>query len=130
VRDARTSSFLSVPRSLARIGHAAVTAALLVTFTGIARGAEPRPAPDPRVRAWQTGLLRPDRLQHASLSWTLGLAIGIATRRPAAVLGGVAAVGLAKEVADRKGTGFDPVDLAAGLIGGTAAALVTVGWRP
>jgi hypothetical protein len=82
------------------------------------------------VRAWQTGLLRPDRLQHASLSWTLGLAIGIATRRPAAVLGGVAAVGLAKEVADRKGTGFDPVDLAADLIGGTAAALVTVGWRP
>ena len=36
---------------------------------------------------------------------------------------------LGKEMSDRRTTGFDPVDLAAGLIGAGAAALVTVNWK-
>jgi len=82
------------------------------------------------VRAWQTGLLRTDRLQHTSLAFTLGLGIGAVTRDPWAAFGGVGALALGKEVADRHRTGFDPVDLAAGLIGAGAGALVTSNWRP
>lgn len=81
------------------------------------------------MRAWQTGLLRADRIEHASLSWSLGLAVGLASREPAIALGGVAAAGVAKEISDRHRTGFDLTDLAADLIGGCAAAAVTTLWR-
>jgi len=95
--------------------------------------AEARPAaplPAPSDRAWQTGLLRSDRLQHASLGFTAGLAIGIATRQPWAAFTGVGVLALGKEIADRRTGGFDPLDLSASLIGAGAAGLVTVSWKP
>lgn len=90
----------------------------------------PPSLPPHETRAWQTGLLRTDRLQHASLAFTLGLGVGAVTREPWAAFGGVSVLALGKEVADRHRTGFDPVDLAAGMIGAGAAALVVSNWRP
>ncbi len=78
--------------------------------------------PPPEVRAWQVGLLRPDRLQHASLSATLALGIGLATRRAGAGLAGALTLGLAKEVWDRHRSGFDIVDLTADALGAAAGA--------
>jgi len=81
--------------------------------------------PSPAVRAWQTGLLRPDRLEHVSLAFTLGLGAGLPSRRPAAAGATAFALGLAKEFRDRRHGGFDPVDLAADAIGAGLAAVVT-----
>jgi hypothetical protein len=78
--------------------------------------------PPPEVRAWQTGLVRPDRVQHAALSATLGLAAGLATERPWAGFGVAFGLGLAKEVRDRRHGGFDVVDLAADGIGAALGA--------
>jgi hypothetical protein len=89
---------------------------------------EERELPPPDVRAWQTGLLRADRLEHASLAFTLGLATGVATRRPAAAALVPATLGLGKEIADARGTGFDVVDLAADLLGAAAAGAFTAIW--
>ncbi|MCC6348055.1 MAG: hypothetical protein IT347_00490 [Candidatus Eisenbacteria bacterium] len=75
--------------------------------------------PPPRVRAWQVGLVRPDRLQHASLSFVLAAGATLATRRPAASFAGVLALGLAKEAWDSRAEGFDAVDLAADAAGAT-----------
>jgi hypothetical protein len=41
----------------------------------------------------------------------------------------VAAIGFAKEIADRNRTGFDGLDLAADLVGGASAAAVSTLWR-
>lgn len=79
--------------------------------------------PSERVRAWQTGLLRPDRLQHASLSATDALAIGLVSRRPGAGLAASLVLGLGKEVWDRHRSGFDPVDLAADAVGAALGSL-------
>jgi hypothetical protein len=78
--------------------------------------------PPPAVRAWQTGI-RPDRLQHAGLAFTLGLGAGLATRRPALAAAGTCGLGLLKEVRDIRHGGFDPVDLAADAAGAALAAL-------
>jgi hypothetical protein len=83
------------------------------------------PLPPPSVRAWQTGLLRPDRLEHASFAFTLGLGVGLLSRRPAGAAASALTLGLAKEVRDRRHGGFDPVDLAADAIGAAFAALAT-----
>jgi hypothetical protein len=83
------------------------------------------PLPPPSVRAWQTGLLRPDRLEHASFAFTLGLGVGLISRQPAAAAASALTLGLAKEVRDRRHGGFDPVDLAADAIGAAFAALAT-----
>lgn len=80
---------------------------------------------DVRVRGWRTGMLGADKLEHASLSLTAGLMLGIATREPAAALTGAFALGLGKELWDRKRTFFDPRDLMADLVGAAAAALIT-----
>ncbi len=102
---------------LARLAFAPLTATA---------GPAPPPAPPPpSVRAWQTGLLRADRLEHASLSFTLGLGVGLLARRPAAGAASALALGLAKEARDRRHGGFDPVDLAADAIGAGLAALAT-----
>lgn len=75
-----------------------------------------------RIRAWQVGLARPDRLQHASLSFTLsagtGLAGGTRTQAFALALG----LGTLKELWDRRHGGFDPVDLSADAIGAALGA--------
>ena len=81
--------------------------------------------PAPPVRRWQVGLLRPDRVQHMSLSLTLGLAAGLLSHRPAVAAGGAMALGLAKELYDVHHSGFDPVDLCADGVGSGVAALAT-----
>ena len=109
----------------------------LTLAPGIAAAAEdplPAPAtselpllPEPRVRAWQTGLLRPDRVQHASLSLTLGLSFGLVTREPAAAVAGSLSLGVLKELWDMRRSRFDVVDLCADALGtAVAAAAVTL----
>jgi hypothetical protein len=85
-------------------------------------GRDPPPA---RVRAWQTGAFAPDRLQHASLAFSSGLAIGILTREPVAAGGGALALGVAKELADLRHGRLDRGDLLADLVGASFAALAT-----
>lgn len=78
------------------------------------------------MRAWQTGLVRADRLEHAGASFALATAITLATRdrRPAAL--GTLLLGLGKEWHDGQGaSGFDPVDLTADALG-IALALALV----
>lgn len=68
------------------------------------------------------GLITPDRLQHVSLSFSSGLALGLVTEEPAAAAGGALLLGVAKELFDPH---FDRGDLAADLVGATLAALLT-----
>jgi hypothetical protein len=83
------------------------------------------PLPPPSVRAWQTGLLRSDRLEHASFAFTLGLGVGVLSRQPGTAAASALALGLAKEVRDRRHSGFDRLDLAADVIGAAFAAMAT-----
>lgn len=78
--------------------------------------------PAPRIRAWQVGLARPDRLEHASLSFTLAAGVGLAggTRTQAFALS--LGLGTLKEFWDRRHSGFDPVDLTADAIGAALGA--------
>lgn len=85
--------------------------------------------PSPEVRAWQTGALRPDRMQHFSLAFCLGLGLGVASGEPAAA-GGAAVLALAKELSDRRHSRFDGGDLLAGLVGAACAALVVAALEP
>jgi hypothetical protein len=81
--------------------------------------------PPPRVRAWQVGLVRGDRLEHASLSFAITAALTIALRDRAAAAGTALALGMAKELWDGRQGHFDPVDLAADAVGiGLASVLV------
>ena len=81
--------------------------------------------PPPRVRAWQVGLVRGDRLQHASLSFALASALIIVTRDRAAGAATAFALGVGKELWDGRTGRFDPVDLAADAVGiGFATVLV------
>jgi len=86
----------------------------------------PPPFPDPAVRAWQVGVLRPDRLQHATLGFTGGALIGLPSESPGAALIGAATLGLAKELWDARSGRFDALDLAATCIGGLASAAVII----
>ena len=83
--------------------------------------------PPPEVRAWQVGLLRPDRLQHAGLSFALGAAFTLASRDRAAGASAAFALGALKEVWDARHSGADGVDLLAdavgSVLGATAAGL-------
>jgi len=76
--------------------------------------------PPSGARAWQTGALAPDKLQHFSLAFSLGLAFGIMTGEPAAA-SGAAALAVAKEVADSRNGSFGKGDLLAGLLGAGCA---------
>ena len=98
--------------------------ALTPTIATAAPAASP-PLPPPAVRAWQTGLLRPDRLEHASFAFTLGLGVGLLSRQHASAAASALTLGLAKEIRDRRHGGFDPVDLAADAIGAGLAAVAT-----
>ena len=73
--------------------------------------------PPPRVRAWQVGLVRGDRLEHASLSFAIASATIIATRNRAAGAATALTLGLGKEILDGRRGHFDPVDLAADAVG-------------
>lgn len=83
----------------------------------------PLPLPGARARAWQTGLMRADRLEHASLAFSSGLAVALLTRRPVAALAGGFTLGLAKELWDRRTRHFDGGDLVADAIGAGLAML-------
>jgi len=80
--------------------------------------AGPGPAfPAPTVRAWQVGLLRPDRLQHAGFSFTLAVAGTIGFRDRTAGGAVALALGAAKEGWDSRHGGADAVDLLADAVG-------------
>jgi len=82
--------------------------------------------PAPRVRAWQVGLVRGDRMEHASLSFALTSALIIVTRNRAASAATAFAFGIGKELWDRRTGAFDPVDLTADAVGvALASVLVT-----
>ena len=83
--------------------------------------------PPPRVRGWQVGLVRPDRMEHASLSFALTSALIIVTRDRAASAVTALAFGVGKELWDRRTSEFDPVDLSADAVG---IALATVLVKP
>jgi hypothetical protein len=100
-----------------------------VAVIGVAADAQARDSigsfPPPRVRAWQVGLVRADRLEHASLSFALTSALTIVFRDRAAAAGTALAFGLGKELWDGRQGHFDPVDLAADAVGiGLASVLV------
>jgi len=80
---------------------------------------------DDQVMSWRTGWRAPDKLQHVSLAFTGGLAIGVVAQEPAAAAGGALLLGVAKELWDRRRTRFDPGDLAADAVGAGLAAIAT-----
>ena len=87
--------------------------------------------PAPRVRAWQVGLLRPDRLQHAGLSFTLGAAFTLAFEDRVAAAGLTLALGAGKEWWDsRRGRGADAIDFAADALGLGLALIAVRGRAP
>ena len=102
-----------------------VLATAMVLASAASSAADSPALPPPKIRAWQTGLLRPDRLQHTSLALSSGLSAGVLTREPVVALESAMALGLLKEVWDRRRTRFDPVDLAADGIGASLAAVAT-----
>jgi uncharacterized protein YfiM (DUF2279 family) len=94
----------------------------------VARAEAPAAPPDyppPSVRAWQTGMLRADRLQHASLALTLALSTGVASRSNAAAFATGFTLGLMKELWDMRRSHFDWVDLIADTGGAAAGAALT-----
>jgi len=110
-----------------RIAPIVLASALALSAAGAAplAAAETPPLPEARWRAFQTGALRPDRLQHASLAFTLGLGAGVAGGEAAGAFAAGAGLGLVKELIDLGGSGFDWADLAADLAGAGCAALAT-----
>jgi hypothetical protein len=109
--------------------HLAVLVVVLV-LTVPARAQEPGatppdsvsaspPFPSERARGWQTGLVRADRLQHASLSFAIGCGAGLVTERPAAGAAIALSLGVAKELVDDR---FDRGDLLADALGAALAA--------
>ena len=110
---------------------AALVALLGLPSHGEAAEPEKALAPDSlatslEARGWQTGAFAPDRLQHASLAFSTGLAIGMVTREPAAAAAGTVALALAKELWDARRSRFDVGDLAAGAVGAALATLATL----
>ena len=69
----------------------------------------------------------PDRLQHASLSFAIGLGAGLASDRPSLGAGAAVSLGVIKELLDRRSSGFDRGDLIADLVGAGLAGLTA--WR-
>lgn len=67
--------------------------------------------------------LRPDRLQHASLAFSVGLGAGLASGNASAAFGTGLGLGLGKELLDRNGSGFDAGDLLADAVGASLALL-------
>lgn len=98
-------------------------ALLRLALTASSARADDPPLPEERWRSAQTGALRADRLQHASLAFTLGLGAGLASESPAAGFATAAGLGVVKEALDLRTTRFDWGDLAADLAGAGLAAL-------
>lgn len=101
----------------------------LLCFAAAGSHAEPvdPPLPESKWRQWQTGALRPDRLQHASLSMSAAVGIGLVSESPWTGFAGSALLGIGKELIDTRTSHFDWGDLGADLIGaglGTFGAAV------
>lgn len=67
------------------------------------------------------GVFRADRVIHASLAFAIGTGVGLSSREPAAGVGTVLVLAVAKELLDDR---FDRGDLAAGAVGAGLAWLV------
>jgi hypothetical protein len=85
--------------------------------------------PSPRVRAWQVGLARPDRLEHAGLSFTLAAALTLAFQDRAAAAGVTLALGAGKEWWDSRHSHAEALDLVADAVG-VGLAVVLIRGRP
>jgi hypothetical protein len=109
--------------SLALAAGLALCTAGAARAQGAADSAHAAPIDLRATQGWQHGPLAPDKLQHFSLAFSLGLAFGVMTGEPAAA-GGAAVLALGKEFADRRHGRFDGMDLTAGLIGAGCAALL------
>lgn len=106
------------------LGGALMLALAVSVGAGGAAAAEPSPAlPEGKWRAWQTGALRPDRLQHASLSAAAALGIGLASESPGAGVALSLALGVGKEIIDVSTSRFDWGDLAADALGAALGGL-------
>lgn len=117
---------------------AGVAAAALIAATGPAPlAAQDRPPesapeaaapalPDARIRAWQTGAARADRLQHFTIGLTTGTMVGLASREPVAAASSAVALGLVKELWDARRGRFDWLDLTMTCAGAAAAASTTI----
>jgi len=81
--------------------------------------------PPAMVRAWQVGMLRPDRLQHTSTSFAIAVGSGIATEDRASAFAISLGIGLLKECWDARRGRFDLVDLGADATGALLGALTT-----
>ena len=81
---------------------------------------------EPRVRAWQVGVLRADRLQHLGFSFTLGVMSGITSESPAAAAGTALGLGIMKELWDVRHGDFDAMDVFADACGALGAAGATI----
>jgi hypothetical protein len=77
--------------------------------------------PTGAAHGWQTGAFRPDRLEHASLSFALSAGVGAVTRRPGVGAGTALVLGFGKELLDDH---VDGGDLAADAVGAALAALL------
>jgi hypothetical protein len=77
--------------------------------------------PTGAAHGWQTGVFRPDRLQHASLSFAIASGVGVVTRRPGIGAGTAIVLGFGKELLDDH---VDGGDLTADAVGAALAALV------
>ncbi len=86
----------------------------------------PRESP-PLLEKPPHGPLAPDRLQHASLAFAIGLGVWIASDDPAIGPGAAVGLGVIKELLDRPSSGFDRGDLIADLLGAGLAGLTA--WR-
>lgn len=124
-RDPRAPSAASrpahAPRTELRACLLAVVFACVLAPVAVAAPADSSAAapgwPNPRVRSWQTGAVRPDRLQHASLSFALAAAATAVGGREGAAFAGTLLLGVGKEAWDARGSRFDTGDLAADLAG-------------
>ena len=80
-------------------------------------------ANEPAVLHAGAGWSRPDRLRHASLSFTLASAAGLSGRSRGEAFAITFALGVAKEGRDARGARFDWGDLAADACGAALGAL-------
>lgn len=78
--------------------------------------------PPPDVRRWQVGAVRPDRLQHASLSGALACGGALASEQPVPAATATIALGVLKELHDARRDRFDWGDLAADAFGAALGA--------
>ena len=102
---------------MTRQGLLAVLCVLALTPAALYAEESSPTLPASKWRQWQTGALRADRLQHASLSAAAALGIGIATDDAAIGFAGSLVLGITKELVDTRSTHFDWGDLAADALG-------------